>query len=210
MTFLIKDLHHPVPSALLAARGGCSGGALVNNAKNPSAGYRTVLVDALRVLGVDDADLGDWRDGTVGPWPALNVPMALLVHCAVRSGDVAWVLDVRNGCGLIAFPLAGPGRGGLKLGGGHGAGSLVRGCGGSRGSRRAGRGGPPWLAMRPYRGHWRLRGTVAGGCSRRSCAVAAGPGWADVLAGACERRALGRDDQADQNHYPDVASSPNA
>jgi hypothetical protein len=27
--------------------------------QDPSPGYRTVLVDALRVLGVDDADLGD-------------------------------------------------------------------------------------------------------------------------------------------------------
>ena len=27
--------------------------------QDPSPGYRSVLVDALRVLGVDDADLGD-------------------------------------------------------------------------------------------------------------------------------------------------------
>jgi len=41
----------PTPGELAAA-------ALVDT-QDPSPGYRSVLVDALRVLGVDDADLGD-------------------------------------------------------------------------------------------------------------------------------------------------------
>ena len=42
----------PTPGELAAA-------ARWSTTQDPSPGYRSVLVDALRVLGVDDADLGD-------------------------------------------------------------------------------------------------------------------------------------------------------
>lgn len=43
---------NPTPGELVA-------GARWSITQDPSPGYRSVLVDALRVLGVDDADLGD-------------------------------------------------------------------------------------------------------------------------------------------------------
>ena len=42
----------PTPGELVAA-------ARWSTTQDPSSGYRSVLVDALRVLGVDDADLGN-------------------------------------------------------------------------------------------------------------------------------------------------------
>lgn len=57
---LIKDLQHlDLLHSVCGDQGELTAAARWSITQDPSPGYRSVLVDALRVLGVDDADLGD-------------------------------------------------------------------------------------------------------------------------------------------------------
>jgi hypothetical protein len=54
-----RGFHETDLRALNPTQGELIAAARWSITQDPSTGYRSVLVDALRVLGIDDADLGD-------------------------------------------------------------------------------------------------------------------------------------------------------